>query len=106
MEMTSAPNSALWLSDSLPPNSPSAAISHDASIARCPKYVVALLLQECKNYTLKGYVPLFCTYWIDLANSDISFLLFTPAGRKGHTVTCTPKSFCTTEECDFFLIIL
>lgn len=85
---------------------PPTAISHDSSIARCPRYAVALLFQEWKNYTLKGYVPLFCTYWTDLADSDISFLLLTPAGRRGHMGTCTPKSFCTTAECDFFLIIL
>lgn len=70
--------------------------------SKMPKVCWALLFQECKNYTLKGYLPLFCTYWTDLADSDISFLLFTPASRKGHTVTCTPKSFCTTVECDFF----
>lgn len=105
VEMTSAPNSAVWLSTPFPPTLP-AAISRDSSVARCPRYAVALLFQECKNYTLKGHVPLFCTYWTDLADSDISFLLFTPAGRKGHMVTCTPKSFCTTVEHYFFLIIL
>lgn len=105
VEMTSALNSAVWLSDTLSPNS---CCCHQPWLFYCklPKVCWALLFQECKNYTLKGYVPLFCTYWTDLADSDISFLLLTPAGRKGHTVTCTPKSFCTTAECDFFLIIL
>lgn len=102
--MNSAPNSAVWLSDTLSPNS---CCCHEPWLSYCtmPKVCSGFIASRIKNYTLKGCVPLFCTYWTDLENSDISFLLFTPAGRKGHMVTCTPKSFCTTAECDFFLIL-
>lgn len=110
-EMTASLTSTVWLSDTPTPDLP---CFHHPRFFNCKKPKVCSVhfkgvccFRNEKIRLCKVMLPLFCTFWTDLADFVISFLLlFIPAGGRGDAITCTPKSFCITVKEDFFSLLV